>query len=190
MEDAIRLFNKNNVPGVIVDIRGNGGGADPLTAELCGYFFDKPSFYEYETHYNPKTGRFPIADELWIKPKTIRFTGNVIALVNLMTASSAEGIAMAVRRLKKGNVVGFFGTNGSFGMTGGVIKIPNNFTIYFPIGQSLNINKIIQIDSKNGKGGIDPDPRVPLTFENVLKVSKGEDVELKFAENFILNKGK
>ena len=25
---------------------------------------------------------------------------------------------------------------------------------------------------------------------NVLKVSKGEDVELNFAENFLLNKGK
>ncbi len=188
MEDAINLFNKHNVPGVIIDVRGNGGGDEYLTAKLCGYFYNKASFYEYETYYKPETGNFPICNEIWIKPQHVKYTGNVIALVNLVTYSAAEGIPMAVKKLKKGNVVGFYGTNGAEGMTGGIIRMPDNFTINFPVGQSLNINKDIQIESRNGKGGVNPTLRVPLTLENVLKVGKGEDVELKYAESFILNK--
>jgi hypothetical protein len=46
------------VPGVIVDLRGNFGGSDELSADLCGFFYTAPSFYEYQEYYDKRNGKF------------------------------------------------------------------------------------------------------------------------------------
>ena len=42
-------------------------------------------------------------------------------------------------------------------------------------------DKKVQIDSRNGKGGISPSIRIPMTLSNALKISEGVDVELEQA---------
>ena len=84
--------------------------------------------------------------------------------------------------------MGFHGTNGSFGMvleengSANPIWIDNlPFLAIIPVGQSLDQNNMVQLDSRNGVGGISPDIRVPRTAENVIRFAKGEDVELEAA---------
>lgn len=88
---------------------------------------------------------------------------------------------MCISQLPNGRVIGFHGTNGSFGMTGGEIKMPGGYTIGYPYGRSVDENGVIQLDSRNGIGGVAPNPRVPKTLENVLAFAAGTDVELQYA---------
>jgi len=57
--------------------------------------------------------------------------------------------------------------------------------VRWPYGQSLDKDKKIQIDSRNGKGGVLPSIRIPMTLDNALKIAEGVDVELERAIEFI-----
>jgi carboxyl-terminal processing protease len=194
-QEAITSFLEAGVPGVIVDLRGNYGGSDQLAADLCGFFFSSPSFYEYQEYYDKRDGQFlritinehdehglnPFVDNISINPQTPYFDGPVVALVNPGTISSGEGPTMCISQLPNGSVIGFHGTNGSFGMTGGAIKMPGGYTIEYPFGRSIDENGVIQLDSRNGIGGVAPNPRVPKALENVLAFAAGTDVEIQYA---------
>lgn len=194
---AIGEFIRRDVNGVVVDIRGNAGGSDQMAADLLGSFTPKPSFYEYQNYLVPGTGRFQIwigedsgafADKgagLMIEPAPQVYTGPVVALVNNGTVSSGEGLAMGIKRLSNGTVVGFTGTNGSFGMVGAGVRMPGGLDIGWPFGQSLDARKIVQIDSRYGRGGVRPDLVVPSTVENWAAHWSGEDVELDIAVRVI-----
>jgi carboxyl-terminal processing protease len=188
--EAIASFVAARVPGVIVDLRGNFGGSDELSANLSGFFYSTPSFYESQAYYDKRNGQFlgltlddlpALVENLTINPQTPYFGGPVVALVNPGTISSGEGPAAAIARLPNGRVIGFHGTNGSFGMVGGNIALPGGYGISYPFGRSLGQNGVVQLDSRNGVGGVAPNPRVPKTLENVLAFAAGSDVELKFA---------
>lgn len=193
-QEAITSFGTAGVPGIIVDLRGNFGGSDELAADLCGFFYAAPSFYEYQEYYDKRTGRFlritvddrpVVVDNLSIKPQTPYFGGPVVALVNPGTISSGEGPTMGIARLPQGSVIGFHGTNGSFGMVGGEIAMPGGYKINYPFGRSIDKNGVIQLDSRNGIGGVAPNPRVPKTFENVMAYAAGTDVDLQFAIKYL-----
>ncbi|MCP4349000.1 MAG: peptidase S41, partial [Desulfobacterales bacterium] len=109
-------------------------------------------------------------------------SGPVVAMVGPGCISSGEGPAMAIQKLPQGKVISFYASNGSFGMSGTEIKIPGGFELTFPTGQSLDENKVVQIDGDaEGNGGVIPDIRVPLTDQTVYeKFAEGRDAELEF----------
>ena len=192
LKEAMEFLTAQNVPGIVVDLRGNNGGSDDLAAEFAGYFYSETTFYEYQSYYNTLTGEFEIvyvAEDgtrtrnipLNIEPQTPHYDGPVVALVNPLSVSSAEGVAMTIKKLPNGCVVGFYGTNGSFGMTGGKALLPGGYAVAFPFGRSLDINLVIQLDSRDGIGGVVPDMRIPMTAENAVRLGAGEDVELEYA---------
>ena len=88
---------------------------------------------------------------------------------------------MGIARLPQGKVVGFDGTNGSFGMVGGEIQLPEGFRIGYPFGRSIDSSGLVQLDSKMGSGGVAPGLKVPKTYENVMAFASGVDVELQYA---------
>ncbi len=192
LKEAMLFLTGRNVPGIVVDLRGNSGGSDSLAAQFAGYFYSTTTIYEYQEYYNANTRKFEIvlADDdgtmtrnapLDIEPQSPHYNGPVVAIVNPSSISSAEGVAMAIQKLPRGRVVSFYGTNGSFGMTGGKALMPDGYYIEFPYGRSLDADRIIQLDSQNKIGGVIPDTRVPMTQENAIKMANGEDVELQFA---------
>ena len=188
---AIQAFVDADVPGLIIDLRGNHGGSDAAAALYSGYFYEAPSFYEYQQYYNAQTGEFEIGIEtndvimqggsISIAPQTPHYGGPVRALVSPGTISSGEGVAMCIARSPHGKVIGFYGTNGSFGMVGDSALLPLGVEFGFPYGRSLDESQIIQLDSRNGAGGVPPTIRVPLTKETALAFANAEDPELAFA---------
>lgn len=198
-QEAITSFVAAGVPGVIVDLRGNYGGSDRLAADMSGFFSSTPSFYEYQEYYDERTGRFlrytidehspeTFVDNISITPQTPHFAGPVVVLVNPGTISSGEGPAMGISRLPQGRVIGFHGTNGSFGMVGGAIVLPGGYEIRYPYGRSVDKNGVVNLDSRNGTGGVPPDLRVPKTLENALAYASGTDVELQYAVKYLSGK--
>lgn len=181
-----------HVAGVIVDVRSNSGGSDQMVADMMGSFYDRRTLYEYASFVDPATGAFSIWREddvtsqfvpgegIWIEPGVKRYAGPVVALVNNGCISSGEGVAMGIRNLANGKVVGFEGTNGSFGMAGDVVLMPGDFEVKWPYGRSLDEHMVVQLDSRHGRGGVQPDVRVPRTRTNVLRQARGRDVVLEY----------
>jgi hypothetical protein len=126
---------------------------------------------------------------LYLEPQARYFDGAVVCLVNAGTASSAEGVAMAIQRLPRGHVMGFYATHGSFGLVGGESALPAGIGVQFTLGRSLDGGFGIQIDSDhNMTGGIAPDRRIPLTVETVQRKFRDViHVELKQAEAFLVS---
>jgi carboxyl-terminal processing protease len=191
---AITIFNAAGIPGVVLDLRSNTGGSDAVGCQICNSFYSQPSFYEQTAYYDTRTGQFTLhtwdelnglwTDALRIEPATPYYGGRVAVLVNPATESSGEGPAMCLARLGA-PVIGFHGTNGSFGMTGGSIAMPGGHTMMYPFGRSLDENGVIQLDSRNGVGGVAPTVRVPKTFANVMSYAGGTDVELQAAVRYL-----
>jgi len=85
-------------------------------------------------------------------------------------------------------VMGFYGTHGSFGLIPWPIAMPEDISFEFPIGRSLDERGTIQIDSDvSGKGGVQPEIRIPRTWQNIAAYASGKDVELEFAKQWLLN---
>lgn len=85
---------------------------------------------------------------------------------------------MALSRLPNATLIGFYGTNGSFGMVGDGVLMPGGQQVGWPFGQSLDRKKRVQIDSRDLVGGIAPDIRVPITARTMGKTLRGHDVLL------------
>ncbi|MDD4080189.1 MAG: S41 family peptidase [Eubacteriales bacterium] len=186
---AIQTIIESGCENLILDLRNNIGGEDAMAAAILGSFYGERQFYEYQNAYDQATGvrRIQVADTesgglpLWIEPAEHIFAGRVIALINQECISSGEGIAMGIRNLPNGETLGFFGTNGSFGLSGPQAIMPGGLVVHWPSGQSLDENKQIQLDSRNNTGGIAPSIRIPWTLENAIRAAQGEDVELESA---------
>jgi carboxyl-terminal processing protease len=187
-------FIKAKATGILIDFRGNLGGDDSMVTEFLSSFYKDRTLYEYQNWYNAKSGKMEIwlgsdqtrqygdpGKSLDIVPGTPRYDGPIVAIVNTGCISCGEGVAMGVQNLPNGEVVVFWGTNGSFGMSGDEAQMPDGLTVSFPFGQSLDKDKVVQLDSRKGIGGVAPSKRIPMTLENALKWGSGQDIELEYA---------
>jgi carboxyl-terminal processing protease len=182
---AIEAFVRAGVPGVLIDVRRNFGGADKLVPRMMGFFVDRRQLYEHATLYDDRTSRFErdAAGTMWTEPRAPHFGGPIAVLVDEWCVSSGEGFALIARQRPGARIVGFHGTYGSFGMSGAEVRMPGGLTVEFPDGQSLDANGVVQIDSDwRLEGGVAPDVRVPLTLETVrAQFQEGRDVVLEAA---------
>ncbi|MEN6383199.1 MAG: S41 family peptidase, partial [Rectinema sp.] len=187
---ALEAFNAAGVNSLILDLRGNRGGSDQAAADISGHFAKESSIYERTAWYNASSGRFDYAhsdlfgqtfelgdEPLWVEPRQPHFWGNIAVLVNPATISSGEGLAMAIGRQPNATVMGFYGTHGSFGLVFWPIAMPEGISFQFPIGRSLDAHGVIQIDSDaSGMGGVQPEIRIPRTWQNIAAYASGKDV--------------
>lgn len=188
---AIRAFQRRDVNGLVIDIRGNSGGMDQMVADMMSSFSTRTAFYEYQNWINARTGRFEIwkTDDttgaftkrdagLWIHPGPKPYAGPIAVLIDNGCVSSGEGLAMGLSRLPNATLIGFYGTNGSFGMVGDGVLMPGGQEIGWPFGQSLDKSRTVQIDSRHLVGGVPPDVVVPRTVSTINRTLRGDDVLL------------
>lgn len=187
-QQAVQLFVDNGAPGIILDVRGNTGGADDLVPQFAGYFFSERQLYEAITiYFQPLNIFIERPPRLWIEPLEPYYNGPVVVLIDQACFSSGEGIPMALEHLPQATVIGFNGTYGSFGMTGGFIHLPEGLTLHFPDGQSIDAQGVIQLDSNAAlEGGVAPTIRVPMTEETARQLYiDHRDVLLDYAINYL-----
>ena len=185
--EGITYFNNNDVSNLVVDLRFNLGGNDLMAVVIMGLFYEDESFYEYITaNYDYD---YAILYTLWVKPIMPKFEGNIVTLIDPNCVSTGEGLAMMLKRLKNGQIVSSWGTNGSFGMVDyDPVFLPEGLIVIFPQARSLDENFIIQLDSDSTlTGGVVPDIWVPLTVENVIaQWQEGRDVQLEYADSILV----
>ncbi|HYX26512.1 MAG TPA: S41 family peptidase [Thermoanaerobaculia bacterium] len=192
---ALERFRAANVPGLVVDVRGNVGGQDAMIARLTAFFQRTARTYEMAAVYDPSTQSFVVRPETAVKlvPREPRWEGSrrrVAVLIDADTLSSGEGIPLALRGLPGVAVFGWHGTQGSFGINQKTVHLPGKLDLVFPQAPSLDARGRIQVDGDAaGRGGIVPDHRVPLdqaAFEAAY--GQGRDMVLEAAVRWVIEK--
>lgn len=176
----------NNTPGIVLDLRFNGGGDDNLASCIAGWFAKEPVFYEFTTTYDPGLHNSKITSAACTKPRPQIYEGPVVVMVSPDTISSGEGVPMIMNKTGRGKILSWYGTNGAFGMVTAVAILPLDMEILYPDGASLDENRTIQMDSdSSGTGGVAPHVRVPMNEETVARAMAGEDVQLTYALKYL-----
>jgi C-terminal processing protease CtpA/Prc len=170
--------NAQSTPGIIIDLRTNGGGFSFIGNRIASYLYDEELILGYNASYNEILGEFyydPRFPER-IQPEfneARRYRGPVAVLVGPGCASACEFFAYALTRNERAAVVGQYGTN-SIG--GGVEEIP------MPAGITFRIPSVRPIDPDGNiyvEGtGIQPTVLVPVTEENMATT---DDIVLEAA---------
>jgi carboxyl-terminal processing protease len=212
VENTLKTFKaQNNLKGVILDLRNNGGGLLDAAIGILSKFLDKNSFLLTTRGNNKESEKKFFSKENPIVTKDIP----VVVLINQNTASASEIVAGAMQDLDRGVIVGSksFGkglvqqikdlnndsrlkitTSRYFTPSGRWIQEKN----YFKENKSgvfLNTESFQQTEFKtlNGRlvyanGGITPDVEIKLEPESEIHSALlMKDMFFKFANYYLEN---
>ena len=95
----VEELKEDNLNGLIIDLRGNGGGHLSEATALTGLFIDKGPVVQLKD----TTGRIEVLDDL--EPETA-YNGPMVVLVDRFSASASEIFAAAIQDYQRGVVIG------------------------------------------------------------------------------------
>lgn len=98
-------LSKKKLAGVILDLRGNGGGFLDQARDITGYFIEKGPVVQ--TRYSSGESQV-LADE----DESVVYGGEVVVLVDRFSASASEIVAGALQDYRRAVVVGTGPTHG------------------------------------------------------------------------------
>lgn len=180
-ERAIRYFNDNKVPGVILDMRHNGGGSGWLADQMAAYFFDKETVVGNAAFYNKGSGTFymdPGDQQIMIPPPSdLQYSGPIAVLVGPACASACEFFSYDMTINKRANIVGQYPSEGAGGSVEDFM-MPEGISVRMTIGRDVDADGNVHLEGK----GVSPTIKVPVTVDTLQKQANGEDVVLEAAE--------
>jgi C-terminal processing protease CtpA/Prc len=172
----------NEVPGLIIDLRVNGGGNGGLALDFAEYLFDESFVVSQRLYYNEITEQFEERGlPSHIEPGPLYYDGAIALLVGPNCASACEGFAHAISHDGRSIVVGHYPSAGMYGEVGrGQYDLPGGLSLQFPTGRPETPDGDLLIEGV----GIVPDILVPVTAESALGTT---DVVLETAIEALLN---
>ena len=175
-ERALKQFEKNQVLGLIIDMRQNYGGS-PLG--LAGYLTNQTITEGQLQYYSDKTGKFESTgspDEFFPNQVQYKFD-KMVLLVGNSCYSACELETYGFSKVPGMQVMGQYGTNGvEAEVARGQFKLPDGITMQIPTGRFINPDGSLFLE------GVGVVPQIKV---NVLS---SDDATLKAAENLILGK--
>ncbi|MDZ4198962.1 MAG: carboxy terminal-processing peptidase, partial [Kiritimatiellia bacterium] len=97
-------FRRENVDGVILDLRNNGGGSLPDAIEIAGLFIETGPVVQVRDEQRVQVITDPDSE--------VVYSGPLLILVNRMSASASEIVAAALQDYRRALVVGDRRTHG------------------------------------------------------------------------------
>lgn len=149
--------------GLIIDVRNNGGGNLDYAQKLAARFTNKKILTSYIQHKTgPGHNDFSEYYPVWIEPSDyIRWQKPAIVLTNRHSFSATNDFVNAMRLMPEVTILG--------DRTGGGSGLPfsasllNGWVVRFSASPTSDCSK------KSIEGGIDPDVRVDMTHEDIVK---------------------
>ena len=157
---------KNNIHGLIIDLRNNGGGSLSDAVDTTGLFIRKGPVVQVKD----STGEIQVlADE---DPKQY-YDGPIVVLVNKFSASASEILAGALQDYHRAIIVGSKHTHGK-GTVQAVLDLDDNLPFrnmeqFKPLGAlKITVQKFYRVSGGSTQyRGIVPDIILPDRFEAV-----------------------
>lgn len=121
------IGSMKDAPGIIIDLRGNGGGDDDVAIKMAGFLFDR------ETQLMiTKTRR---GDDFYYKakPQKTPYVGKIAILVDELSGSASEQFAAGMQEAKRAVVIGKR-TQGD-DMDADLVKLPNGAYLIYAAGE-------------------------------------------------------
>lgn len=173
-ERLMQTINANGTPGIIIDMRQNGGGFGFLADQMAAYFFDEPYILGNTGYYDESVGEFVFreddAERFYLPPsEDLRYDGDVVVLVGPACSSACEFFSYVMTIDNRATVVGHYPTGGLGGSVND-LDMPEGERIRYTIGRAVDANGNIHIEGI----GVVPDYFVPVTEETLF--SEGDPV--------------
>lgn len=168
-KEKFEELQKQNIKGLIIDLRNNGGGIVSEALKIADFIADKDSVLLYEVDKNNKEEvKKASTDPIINMP--------VIILTNGNTASASEILAGALKDLGKAKIVGTK-TYGK-GVIQEILTLTDGSGLKITTEEYKTPNK-----TKIHKVGIEPDEKVelPEKLKNNVIVNEEDDVQLQKA---------
>ena len=169
LTEILGLFD---CPGMIVDLRSNGGGAEPLAKAITQMFADKE--YVYAKHKFRSGDGFGEISSRKIGPKGGKtFTKPMVCLIGPGAVSSGEGFALMMKALDHCQTIGQ-PTRGSSGNPAPV-TLPNGVEVWFSRWVAMEADGTPIEDRgvmPDMKVEHDPDANDDPTFNKAIEILK------------------
>lgn len=175
-KNKFEQIKSQNIEGLIIDLRNNGGGLVTEALDIADYIVDKGNTLLITVDKNDK-------EEIEKAKSKPIVNMPIIILVNENTASASEILAGALKDNDKAKIVGVK-TYGK-GVIQQLMKLSNGSGLKVTIEEYFTPKR-----NKINGVGIEPDEVVELpdTVENVLLVKEEEDTQLQKAIEMLENK--
>lgn len=155
-----------DAPGLIIDVRANGGGDERLAQSVAGCFVEKPTVYAKHVLVDPDSpGGFSEPYERVVEPNKRRahYGGRIAVLTGPVIMSSCEAFLLMMKQVPGAVLVGA-ASQGSSGNPQPV-ELENGVTAYLPSWKTMTA------DGTEFEGrGIPPDIRVDADPEDFSKI--------------------
>ena len=102
----VEKLKAENVEGIIIDLRGNGGGSLSEVVKMAGLFIEEGPVCQVKSRDEAK----PVV--LRDRDKNILYTGPLTVMVDETSASASEIFAAAIQDYKRGIIIGSTSTYG------------------------------------------------------------------------------
>ena len=150
------LEEMQDAPALVIDVRGNGGGAEPLAQQVAGCFVDTPRLYAKHVIRDPDSpGGFTPPHERWLKPndKGPAYRGRIAVLTGPAVLSSCEAFLLMMKQVPGAVLVG--------GKSQGASGNPQPYDLENGVTVLLPSWKAMTPDGQEFEGqGIPPDIKV------------------------------
>ena len=113
----IERLKEENVEGIILDLRDNGGGSLQTVVDMAGYFIEEGPVVQVKASGNRKE----VQED---KDPSVLYDGPLVILVNELSASASEILAAAMQDYKRAIILGSSSTYGK-GTVQNVIPLSN-----------------------------------------------------------------
>lgn len=181
-----KLQNTANIKGIIIDVRGNGGGSLEDLNFLLGRMIDKQLDFGY-TRSKQGNGRLDYSPwaPAFVTPQTgaRNITAPIVMLADAWSVSMAEMTTMAVKALPNGHFVGerTWGANGP--LTGNLFFNGGQFSTDYI---NLVYTSSLMLKYRDGKiyEGIGFSPDVEVKYDKAA-LDLGQDKQLEAAIGLI-----
>lgn len=166
--EAMRSFRA--AEGIIIDVRGNGGGMGEMAMGMIGWLIDEG---------RPHLGTVIFRDnqlKMLVNPRPRPYRGPVVVLIDEMSVSAAEFFAGGVKDLGRAHLIGTRTAGAALGSS--IEKLPNGDGFLY-----VSANYVSKKSGKPLEGiGVTPDTEVPHTREALLQ---GRDLAMESAIQWI-----